>query len=178
VRPAVQGPGCRALLVNGGGGTGKTAIAGAIGQILTDACNPTAVVDLDALSQFGPTPPGQPGFHDRLRFQNLSALWGTFRAAGARFIVVAGVVEHAALRKSYADCLAGCDVQMVRLITSAENVQERTRTGDRGPRWNLQGAIEQQAELERARVEDFVLANDRPLPEVAREILARAGWPV
>jgi len=98
VRPAVQGPGSRALLANGGGGTGKTAIAGAIGQILTDACNPTAVVDLDALSQFGPTPPGQPGFHDRLRFQNLSALWGTFRAAGARFIVVAGVVRHCASR--------------------------------------------------------------------------------
>ena len=98
MRPAVQGPGSRALLANGGGGTGKTAIAGAIGQILTDACNPTAVVDLDALSQFGPTPPGQPGFHDRLRFQNLSALWGTFRAAGARFIVVAGVVRHCASR--------------------------------------------------------------------------------
>jgi hypothetical protein len=49
---------------------------------------------------------------------------------------VAGVVEHAALRKSYAECLAGCDVQMVRLMTSAS------------------------------------------VPGVAREILARAGWPV
>jgi hypothetical protein len=90
-------------------------MAGAIGQILTDARNPTAVVDLDALSQFGPTPPGHLGFHDRLRFQNLTALWATFRSAGARFIVVAGVVEHATLRKSYAECLDGCEVQMVRL---------------------------------------------------------------
>jgi hypothetical protein len=52
--------------------------------------------------------------------QNLSALWATFRSAGARFIVVAGVVEHAELRKSYAECLAGCDIQMVRLATSAD----------------------------------------------------------
>jgi chloramphenicol 3-O-phosphotransferase len=129
VGSAAQGPDCRALLLNGGGGTGKTAI-------------------------------------------------GRHRPAGARFIVVAGVVEHAALRKSYAECLAGCDVQMARLVTSAENVRERTRTGDRGPCWNLREAIEQQAELERARVEDFVVANDRPVPEVAREILIRAGWPV
>jgi adenylylsulfate kinase-like enzyme len=83
VRSAAQRPACRALLVNGAGGTGKTAMAGAIGRILTTARRPTAVVDLDALSQFGPTPPGQPGFHDRLRHQNLSALWATFRSAGA-----------------------------------------------------------------------------------------------
>jgi hypothetical protein len=92
--------------------TGKTAMAGAIDPNLDRrsaphcGCRPRRTGTLRARRR-----PGQPGFHDRLRFQNLIALWATFRSAGARFIVVAGVVEHPALRKSYADCLPGCDVQ-------------------------------------------------------------------
>ena len=150
---AIMDIGCRGLLINGGGGAGKTAVGQAIGGILTGRLLPTAVVDLDALAQYGPAPANQTGFHDRLKIRNLKAVWATYRAAGARFVVVSGVIETRELRDGYSACLTGCDVQMVRL--------ERARVQYDG----------------HAQVEDFTVVNDRPLPKVATEILEIAGWP-
>jgi hypothetical protein len=84
--------------------------------------------------------------------RNLKAVWATYRAAGARFVVVSGVVETRELRQSYEACLTGCDVQMVRL--------ERARVEYDGHR----------------EVEDFTVVNDRKLSKVATEILEIAGW--
>ncbi|WP_328328181.1 hypothetical protein OHA70_02855 [Kribbella sp. NBC_00382] len=150
---AIMDTGCRGLLISGGGGAGKTAVGQAIGRILTGRLLPTAVVDLDALAQYGPAPANQRGFHDRLKVRNLKAVWGTYRAAGARFVVVSGVVETRELRQSYEGCLTGCDVQMVRL--------ERARVEYDG----------------HGEVEDFTVVNDRKLAKVATEILEIAGWP-
>ncbi|MEV8375407.1 hypothetical protein AB0P21_21915 [Kribbella sp. NPDC056861] len=171
---AMMDTGCRGLLINGGGGAGKTATGQAIGRILTGRSLPTAVIDLDTLSQYGPTPPHQPGFHDRLRVQNLTKVWATYRAAGARFVVVSGVIGTTELRQAFAGCLTGCDVQMVRLVTSPELVESRTRGLTRGPDWDLRQALAEYDEL--PRIEDFAVPNDRPLPQVATEILLAAGW--
>lgn len=166
--------GCRGLLIGGGGGAGKTSAGQAIGRILTERLLPTAVVDLDALSQYGPVPGNQVRFHDRLRLRNLAAVWATYRAAGARFVVVSGVIESTELRQAYGASLAGCDVQMVRLATPPELVESRTRGTVRGPDWDLRKALAEYDGL--ARIEDFAVVNDRPLPEVATEILVAAGW--
>ncbi|NEA32103.1 hypothetical protein [Streptomyces sp. SID13031] len=148
---AIMDTGCRGLLISGGSGAGKTVTGQAIGGILTGQLLPTAVIDLDALAQYGP-PANQSGFHDRLKVRNLAAVWATYRAAGARFVVVSGVIETSELRQAYVGCLTGCDVQTVRL--------ERARVEFDGP----------------AGGEDFVVVNDRPLPKVATEILQIAGW--
>jgi hypothetical protein len=117
---AIMETGCRALLINGAGGVGKTTVGTAIAGLLTARRYPTALVDLDALSQFGPSPapgPPPPGlaggqfrFHDRLRLRNLRAVSGTYRAAGARFLVISGIIESEELRAAYTECLLGCDV--------------------------------------------------------------------
>jgi hypothetical protein len=150
---AIMDTGCRGLLISGGGGAGKTAVGQAVGRILTGRLLPTAVVDLDALAQYGPAPVNQRGFHDQLKVRNLGAVWGTYRAAGARFVLVSGVIETRELREGYSACLTGCDVQMVRL--------ERARVEYGG----------------HAEVEDFTVVNDRKLSKVAHEILEIAGWP-
>ncbi|TDD15173.1 hypothetical protein E1218_31915 [Kribbella turkmenica] len=116
----------RALLLSGGGGAGKTTIAQAVGRLLTADHHPTAVLDLDAVAQFGPAGPAGPAlswrpvvghlrFHDQLKVHNLAAVWTTYRQAGARFMVVSGQVETTELRAAYTSALAECDVQMVRL---------------------------------------------------------------
>jgi chloramphenicol 3-O-phosphotransferase len=101
-------------------------------------------------------------------------VWATYRAAGARFLVVSGIIESAELRAAYAGCLVGCDVQMVRLEAPPELVERRTRGTVRGPMWDLQAALKAHESL--AHSEDFTVRNDRPLGEVAAEILVMAGW--
>ena len=169
------------MLLSGRGGAGKSVLADEIGKMLTGARHTTAVVDLDALSQFGPPPPEgsaeRIGFHERLRYKNLAAVWTTFRAAGARFVVVAGIIETAAARTRYAGCLAGCDVQLARLVAPIEVVGERIRgrKQESASGRAVQSAVEQHEVLARAGIEDFTVTNDRALPDVARETLIRAG---
>ena len=139
---------------------------------MTGRSHPTAVVDLDALAQFGGGAPA----HEDLRRRNLAAVWANYRAAGARYVVISGMVETVEQRTAYGECLAGCDVQVVRLATPLALVERRTAGTVRGPEWELDAALASHERIERAGLEDFAVSNDRPLPEVAREIVLRAGW--
>ncbi|WP_165555767.1 P-loop NTPase [Kribbella pittospori] len=176
----------QALLLSGGGGVGKTTVAQAIARLLTGAGHPTAVVDLDAVGQFGPKPPGAEGalgaapdsglrFHDRLKARNLAAVWPTYRDVGARFLIVSGHVETAELKAAYTQALADCDVRVVRVLTPPDLVAARTRS-TRGPDWDLQAALAEAAAHQP--IEDFTVSNDGSPAETAAEILGKAGWPV
>jgi hypothetical protein len=160
------------LFLTGGGGAGKTSLGQAIGRLLTARSLPTAVIDLDALAQFG----GGAPVHGELRRRNLAAVWGNYRLAGAEYVVVSGVMESTAERAAYVESLAGCAVQVVRVVTALELVERRTAGTVRGPQWDLEAALASHAVVERAALEDFAVSNDRPLPEVAREVVVRAGW--
>jgi hypothetical protein len=162
----------QALLLTGGGGAGKTSLGQAIGRLLTDRSLPIAVIDLDALAQFGGGAPA----HEELRRRNLAAVWANYRWAGAQYVVVSGVIESAAQRAAYAECLVGCAVQVVRVATALDVVERRTAGTVRGPEWELEAALASHERVERVALEDFVVANDRPLAEVAEEIVQRAGW--
>lgn len=46
-----------------------------------------------------------------------------------------------------------------------------------GMKWHLRRAAELAAQMDRDRVEDSVVeADGRPVPAVAREVVARSGW--
>lgn len=173
----------QALLLAGGGGVGKTTVAQAIARVLTAARHPTAVLDLDAVGQFGPPPAAAPGsaadsglrFHDRLKARNLAAVWPTYRDAGARFLIASGHVETAELKAAYTEALADCDVRMVRMLTPPDLVAARTRS-TRGPDWDLQAALAEAAAHQP--IEDFTVTNDRSPADTAAEILGKAGWPI
>jgi predicted kinase len=169
----------RALLLIGGAGVGKSTVADAIGRILTSAGHVTAVVDTDALAQFGPPPDhGElrgSRFYDHLKCLNLGAVWANFQAAGARFIVVSAGIDNPALRDRYAGSLAGCEVLTARLIATPETVRERLQERG-GAERHLRALAEQDARLEAAAIDDFTVVNDRPAIVVAREVIALAGW--
>ena len=172
----------RALLLIGVAGVGKSTVADAIGRILTSADSVTAVVDTDALAQFGPPPDrGQRrggSFYDNLKCLNLAAVWANFQAAGARFIIVSAGIDSAELRDRYAGSLAGCEVQTIRLVAATNTVRERLQDRDSEARLerHLQTLAEQDARLEATAIEDFTVVNDRPATVVARDVLARLGW--
>jgi hypothetical protein len=107
------------------------------GQVLTAARCVTAVVDTDMLAQFGPRPESTPAggrFHDELKCANLAALWANFKAAGARFVVVAAVIDSLTLRERYTESLAGCEVRLIRLTADDDIVRSRLRQRDTGPK--------------------------------------------
>ena len=69
-------------------GVGKSTIGWRIRQELAGA----AFVDIDQLGMCYPEPPADPGRH-RLKAENLRVVLDGFRGAGARCVVVAGVVD-------------------------------------------------------------------------------------
>jgi predicted kinase len=172
----------RALLLTGVAGVGKSTVADAIGGVLTAAGLVTAVIDTDALAQFGPPPePGEgrpTSFYDHLKCLNLAAVWANYQAAGARFVVVSAGIDSVPLRSEYAGGLAGCEVQMVRLIAATDTVRKRLQDRDSEAKLerHLRMLAEEEAGHEAAAIEDFTVRNDRPAAVVAREIIARAGW--
>ncbi|MEU0556897.1 GNAT family N-acetyltransferase [Dactylosporangium sp. NPDC006015] len=168
---ADQPPDCRALLLTGVAGVGKSTVADAVGRVLTGAGHVTAVVDTDLLAQFGP----RAGGYDELKCANLASVWANFRAAGARFVVVAAVIDSVAQRERFEASLAGCDVRVVRLTADVGIVRDRLYRRDTGPK------LEQHLRaLDRppagTAVEDLAVANDRGPAEIATEILGRVGW--
>ncbi|WP_162606558.1 AAA family ATPase [Jiangella asiatica] len=173
----------RGLLLSGVAGVGKSTISSEIGRSLVAAGKVIALVDADALAQFGPAMEGEPladrrAFYDRLKCANVSSVWTNFKELGARFVVVAGCIDHLAVREEYIASLTGCEVTMCRLVAPTDTVRRRLRAREEGAK--LEGLLStltrHEAELEAAAVEDFVVANDRSVAEVAREILVRAGW--
>jgi len=163
----------RALLLTGVAGAGKSTVAQAAGRVLTTAGCVTAVVDADALAQFGPHP-ADGRFYDRLKCANLAAVWANFKAAGARFVVVAAVVDSVPLRELYTESLAGCTVQLVALTADDDTVRSRLRRRDTGAK--LEQHLEALNRPTTTAVADFTVTNDRTAAEVASEIIERAGW--
>lgn len=178
---ALQGADCRALLLGGVAGVGKSTVANAVGQVMTRAGHATAVVDTDQLAQFGPPPklrvPGGGGY-DELKCVNLAAVWANFRAAGARFVVAAAVIDSVALRQRYMVSLAGCDIRVVRLVADVETVRNRLRQRETGSKLERHlRTLDRHglAPIDTA-VADFTVRNDRAPAEIADEILRRADW--
>ncbi|MEU1689063.1 GNAT family N-acetyltransferase [Micromonospora sp. NPDC005707] len=178
---AVQRSGCRALLLTGVAGVGKSTVADEVGRALTGAGHVTAVVDTDLLAQFGPPPSVGPAggrVYDELKYVNLASVWANFRAAGARFVVVAAAVESVTQRQRYTESLAGCELTVVRLIADSDTVRDRLRQRDTGPKLerHLRALDRPLPSPTRTAVEDFRIPNDRPPAEIAAKILARVGW--
>lgn len=168
----------KGLLITGVTGVGKSTMLEPLGRLLSKGIGAVAVVDTDTLAQFGPPPGDRQGFYDDLKCRNLAAVWANFKAAGARYVVVAGGIDSVELRAKYAAALADCEVQLVRLVAPTELVRERLHGRDNGATLDrhLDKLPEQESRFDALGLEDFTVVNDRPLADVAGEIVARAGW--
>ncbi|SDT43448.1 Adenylylsulfate kinase [Friedmanniella luteola] len=170
---------CRALLLTGTVGVGKTTTADAVGDRLREQGVPHAVVDLDELRRCWPAPAGDP-FHTALELRNLAAVARAYRAAGAVRLVLAGVAESRDDRERYAGAL-GVPLQVVRLLGAAAVVEPRLRArhsdDPEGLAWHLHRRGELDAVLDAAAVADAdVRVDGLSRGAVADAVLRAAGW--
>jgi hypothetical protein len=80
------------LWITGPAGVGKSAVSWQLFTELASSGTPTAFADADQLCMCYPAPPGDPG-RDRIRARNAGVVIGNYRAAGARRVIVNGVVD-------------------------------------------------------------------------------------
>ena len=166
------------LLVTGPVGVGKTAVTGEAARLLSDAGIPHAMADLAVIGGCWP-PPADDRWNEELIHANLACMWGNFRRAGARRLLLCRVLEARSLLCRVAEAVPGADITVVRLRAPRELVRARivAREGGRDPQWYLDTAAYLFDRLEHAGVEDHVVDNDdRPVAHVAADVLHAAGW--
>jgi hypothetical protein len=167
------------LVITGPVGVGKSTVAAEVSALLNRAGTPHACVDMDGLRDCHPAPAHDP-FNVALGLKNLAAVWVNLRAAGAERLVLADVVESRDELAGYRTAVPGAAIQVARLRASVATLTARVARRELGAShdWHVWRAAELAAQMDRDRVEDLVVETEgRSVAAVAREVIARSGWP-
>jgi adenylylsulfate kinase len=166
------------LAISGSVGVGKSSVLVEMHDILEHARIPHACVERDALGYSWPT---QGRFNEEVIERNLTSAVINFLDAGAERFVIAGVIETDADLEVYDRSIPNAKITVCRLTADLGLRRERIRMRERGAglTWHLARTAELDLIMNSNKIEDFRVDNgDRPLREVALEVLERAGWPV
>lgn len=164
------------LLMCGPPGVGKTTVAWEIYTELAHSGVEVGYVDIDQLGMCYPEPEGDPGRY-RMAAENLGAVVAGYRAAGARAVVVSGVVDPA--HGVHIDKIPNIALTTCRLRADADDLTRRliARQGDRA----IVGlALADAAALDISEFGDLCIdTSGLPADRVARLVRERiAGWAV
>ena len=164
-----------AVLLTGAYGTGKSSVAAEMAERLEARDVPYAAIDLDWLMWANvPDAHGEAGH--RLMLANLAPIVANYRAAGLTRFILAGLLTRADERERLRDTL-GMQLRIVRLTLPIEEIERRLAPDPTtGRRDDLERARQQVADEIGVGLEDVALANDRPVGEVAAEIVRWLGW--
>ncbi len=164
-----------AVLICGAYGTGKSSVAAEIAELLEARDVPYAAIDLDWLMWANVADAhGEAG--NRLMLANLAPMIGNYRAAGLTRFVLAGLLTSADERERLRDAL-GMPLRVVRLTVPFAEIERRLASDPTsGRRDDLEHARQQVADDVGAGLEELAVANDRPIADVATEIIAWLGW--
>jgi chloramphenicol 3-O-phosphotransferase len=167
------------LFLTGQPGAGKTAVAKEISDLLWKIREPHAVIDIDELCR-GVLPTKTPDFNRSLAVANLSAVWANFYAAGVRRMILARILESQDDLDVFGGAIPGAQVTVCLLRVPEATIQQRITEREPGSsRAFLLSLTTRTAErIASLDLPGIQVDNDqRPVNEVAREILERAGWP-
>ena len=165
----------RMIVISGSMGSGKTTVLGEASDLLSAAAVAHAAIDLDALG----TGAVADAVAREFVYRSLGAIYQNIRRAGIRHVLLAEAVETREELERIRGATAGAQMTVCRLVAPAGVLQARVRARERGM---LQQQFVDRARhlddvLRAAALEDFALPNyARPVTEVARELLQRAGW--
>ncbi|MFD9889261.1 AAA family ATPase [Amycolatopsis sp. NPDC059027] len=164
------------LWLHGPSGVGKSTVAWEIFAELGRSGPRTAYADIDQLALCYPADGDDPG-NDRLKAANLAAVWPILREAGARCLVVSGILDTADAVRAYVDRLPGVALTSCRL--RADEAELRNRIVTRGWQTQLADAAVRHAEaLDRADIGELCVdTGGLSAVDVARLVRAKTGWP-
>ncbi len=164
------------LVITGSMGSGKSAVMAEASDVLTLRQIPHAAIDLDALS-LGHFPPGQDS--EELMYANLRSVWQNFASAGITRLLLARALETREELDLVRSAVSAQHVTICRLTAELATMEQRVRQRETGifqPQFVERVSV-LEALLDRARLENFSIRNqDRPIHDVATEMLSRAGW--
>jgi hypothetical protein len=156
-------------------GSGKSSVAAQVAFHLERRAEPYALLDLDYLG-WGSCPGGDRRTEFDMMLRNLAAVGSNYREAGVGLYVVAYNVRGLPQLRRVAEAL-GVPLRVVRLSVPLAEIERRLAgdvTTGRGD--DLRDAASSIAAAEGVGIEDRVVANDRPVEVVAREVMAWLGW--
>jgi hypothetical protein len=164
-----------AVLITGVYGSGKSSVAQEIAHLLEQRNTPYALLDLDFLGWFDAAGEVGPTEHG-VMLRNLAALVDNYSAVGVRFFVLAGAIRDGAQLDSIKAELP-TPLRVIRLTLPLAKIEERLRSDPTtGRREDLREAAAWVAGSVGIGIEEATVSNDRPIREVAAEILDRLGW--
>lgn len=167
-------PTATAIVITGPVGAGKTTTAMALAELLEHRDISCAMVDMDQLRWFHPTPEGD-RFGGSVGRRHIGYMAQTYRDMGIPTLILADVIETSAGRQALADALPGYELIVVRLNVGMERLHDRLRTreSERQVAWHLNRAQELQDIMTSNGVGDIVIDVDDETPEQVAEAIAR-----
>jgi gluconate kinase len=171
----------RAVWLNGTVGAGKTTVGEHLAELLSQAGEAVAFINTDDLGRCWPRPTGDP-FNVDLLVRNLTAVASNYVRAGARTVVVAGVVQTNDQLGRFSSALETAPA-LVRLTVPADEVSRRLRRrhgefDEAGLRWHLARAPELDGLLDISGLPSVLVENTGPPAATAQAVLASLDWPL
>jgi chloramphenicol 3-O-phosphotransferase len=166
------------LVLTGPVGVGKTTVAEAISDVLSEHDLAHAVIDQDWLRWCRPCPSHDP-FNVALGLKNLATVWANYRAAGAERLIIADVVETQSDLAHYRAAVPDAVLTVMRLHATLPTIHARLAGRDAGESlvWYRQRAAELILLMERNAIGDLAIDTEgKPVSEIAREIVCRLQW--
>lgn len=157
-------------------GAGKTSTLGEASDILAKRGIAHAAIDVDALGlAYLPSAPA----NDAVMYGNLRSVCKNYVAAGVQRFLLARAMEDRAQLELCREIVPAANTIVCRLTASIAEMEQRVRIRETGVagREYVARVAKLNRILDHARLEDFTVKNeDRPLADVALEMLIKAGW--
>ncbi len=162
------------LLINGSVGAGKTSVADAIYNILSDAGGRCALIDMDFLRAFSPRPKDDP-FGTQLGCVNLKSIANNYISHGIDNFIIPSVIESKEEIKKYRISVdPRAQVLTVRLEADIEVTKKRLaeREGPDSIEWCINRSEELTKSLRVGAIDDTAIQTDNiSVQQIAAKIL-------